>query len=284
MAWNTHGTHVEEDDLVLLVGLSHKRFIIRAAAGGEFQSHRGVVKFDDIIGQQWGTQITSHQGNPFFILPPTIADLLQEIPRTTQILYAKDMGYILVTLGIGPGQHVLEAGTGSGALTSALAYLVGPQGKVTTYEMREEMHRLAKKNLTRFGLADRVDFKLRNIGEGIDERDVDALFLDLPDPYNYLHVARSALKSGGTFGCILPTVNQVVKFLPMLRVHHFTFVDVCEVMLRHYKPDADRFRPVDRMVAHTGFLIFARAIAETPENERLLEEVGELGAGPSTEV
>jgi tRNA (adenine57-N1/adenine58-N1)-methyltransferase len=247
-------------DLALLVGKSHKNFIVRLTPGGELQTHRGVVKFDDLIGQPWGTLSFSHKGNPFHLLQPSLADLLLQTKRTTQIMYPKDIGFILVTMGIGPGQHVVEAGTGSGALTTALAFTVGPQGRVFSYETREDMQNLARKNLDRVSLADRVIFKLRDIAEGFDEQDVDALFLDLPNPEDYLAQARAALKNGGFFGCILPTTNQVTLLVAALERHTFAFIEVCETLLRFYKPVAERLRPTDRMVAHTGYLIFARPI------------------------
>ncbi len=267
MAWNLHGTHACDGDLVQLVGLRHKSFIIRLKQGAVFQTHRGVLNHDDIIGKPWGTQLFSHLGNPFFMLQPALGDLLRELPRNTQILYPKDIGYILVYMGIGAGQHILEAGTGSGALTSAFAFSVGKEGKVTSYDVRPEMQQMARKNLTRLELEERVTFKLRDIGEGFDETGVDALFLDVPNPYDYIGQVRNALKLGGFFGSILPTANQVSKLLIALRQHNFAFIEVCEIFLRYYKPEPERFRPVDRMVAHTGFLIFARPVvmAETPD-------------------
>ena len=124
------------------------------------------------------------------------------------------------------------------------------------------MQRLALKNLDRVGLASRVTFKMRDIAEGFDETDMDALFLDVPNPQDYLLQARSALKPGGFFGSILPTTNQVSLLLIALKREGFGFIDVCELLLRYYKPVPERLRPTDRMVAHTGFLIFARSIAD----------------------
>jgi len=273
LTWNLHGTTVNDGDLAQLVGLRHKSFIVRIKQGGELQTHRGIVRFDDIIGKPWGSRIRSHLGNPFYVLQPALGDLLKELPRNTQILYPKDIGFILVQMGIGEGQIILEAGTGSGSLTSAMAYAVGSKGKVISYEAREEMQKLARKNITRLGLEERVEFKLREltIEQGFDEEGVDALFLDLPNPYDYIHHARKALKLGGFFGCILPTANQVSRLLLALRQFDFAFIDVCEVLLRYYKPEPDRFRPVDRMVAHTGFLIFARPVIIEKEDE-LIDE------------
>ena len=276
MPWNLIGTHAQDGDLVQLVGLNHKHFIIRLKSDGVFQSHRGVLKHNDMIGLPYGTQVFSHNGSPFFLLQPALGDLLRELKRNTQILYPKDIGYILITLGIGPGMHVLEAGTGSGALTAAFAYAVGPQGRVTTYESRLEMQDMAQKNLRGLELDDRVVFKLGNVGDGFEERAVDALFLDLPNPYDYMEQVREALKPGGFFGCILPTANQVSDMLISLRRNRFAFIDVCELMLRFYKPEPHRLRPVDRMVAHTGFLVFARPVVvdESRDNRALLRETG----------
>lgn len=261
-------THAQPGDLAQLVSPTNKNFTIRLSPGAQLQTHRGVVYHDDLIGKPWGSQVFSHKGSAYFMLQPGLADLLQGTKRNTQIMYPKDVGYLLVTMNIGPGQHVLEAGTGSGSLTTALAWAVGPQGRVTSYEARPEMQNLARKNLERVGLAERVEFKLRNVAEGFDEREVDAIFLDLPNPYDYMRQVRQALKPGGFFGSILPTYNQVTRLLIALRQENFAFIEVLEILLRHYKPVADRLRPTDRMVAHTGFLIFARPVLPA-ENEPL---------------
>lgn len=260
MSWTLHGTHAQEGDLAQLVGLRHKHFMICLKSGAELQTHRGVLNHDDMIGLPWGSQVFSHMGAPFFLLQPALGDVLVATRRNTQILYPKDVGFILVTMGIGPGQHVLEAGTGSGGLTSALAFAVGPTGHITTYEVRSEMQHLARKNLERLGFQDRVTFHEGDIADGFKEKNVDAVFLDVPNPYDYMPQVRDTLKPGGFFGCILPSTNQVSRLLTALRQHNFAFVEVCEVLLRYYRPEPDRLRPSDRMVAHTGFLIFGRPV------------------------
>jgi len=173
--------------------------------------------------------------------------------------------------------RVLEAGTGSGALSAAFSYALGKDGRLFTYEARPEMQTLAIKNLTRLGLQDRVDFKLRNIADGFDERGVDALFLDVPNPHDYIPQVKEALKMGGFFGSILPTTNQVSVLLRELRRSQFAFIEVCEIVMRYFKPEPDRFRPTDRMVAHTGYLIFARPVIlveENPASTALFIEAG----------
>jgi tRNA (adenine57-N1/adenine58-N1)-methyltransferase catalytic subunit len=277
MPWTPSSTTARAGDLIQLVGLRHKHFILTLNAGAEFQTHRGVLQHDALIGQPWGTQVFSHLGAPFFLLQPSLADLLVDLPRNTQILYPKDIGFILVTMGIGPGQRVVEAGTGSGSMTIALAHSVGPEGRIYSYEQRPEMQKLAGKNLERVGFAGRVELKLRDIGEGFDETDADAFFLDVQNPYDYLAQVRAALKPGGFFSTLVPTFNQVERTLHALRHHHFAFIDTCEIMLRYYKSEPTRLRPTDRMVAHTGYLIFARRI-EPSEDDRGKELAEEIGA------
>jgi len=247
-------------DIAQLISAQNKRFIFRLVLDGKFETHRGYLSHNDLIGKSWGSRVFTHMGSPFVLLQPSLSDILIETRRNTQIMYPKDIGFILVSMDIVPGKHILEAGTGSGSFTTALASAVGPQGLVSTYESRPEFQHLAHKNLERLGLADRVEFKLRDIAEGFDERNVDAVFLDLPNPQDYVLQAKQALKPGGYLGSILPTTNQVSTLLIALRRADFAFIEVCEIMLRYYKAVADRLRPTDRMVAHTGYLIFSRSV------------------------
>lgn len=278
MSVTPYSSIARDGDLAQLVGLRHKHFIVPLKTGSKFESHRGILLHDDLIGKTWGTQVFSHIGAPFFLLQPSLGDLLIEMPRTTQILYPKDIGFIFVTMGIGPGQKVMEAGTGSGSMTTALAYAVGPAGRVISYEIKPDVQNLARKNLSRFGFDTRVDFKLRDIQEGFDETDSESFFLDVPNPYDYMNQVRRALIPGGFLCCLLPTMNQVEKTLIALRQANFAFVEVCETLLRFYQAEPNRLRPTDRMVAHTGYLIFARKIepSEDPRGRELAEEIGSL--------
>jgi tRNA (adenine57-N1/adenine58-N1)-methyltransferase catalytic subunit len=269
-----------DGDLAELVGLRHKHFILTLKAGAKFETHRGVLLHDELIGKGWGTQVLSHLGAPFFLLQPSLADILIDLPRSTQILYPKDIGFILVTMGIGPGKKVIEAGTGSGSMTIAAAYAVGAEGRVISYEVRPDMQNLARKNIERVGLGSRVDFKLRDIQQGLDENDGDAFFLDVPNPWDYVAQVRAAIKPGAFLCSLVPTVNQVQDLLLALRRGSFAFLEVCEILLRYYKPEPSRLRPTDRMVAHTGFLVFGRKI-EPATNERGMELINEIGgSGP----
>jgi tRNA (adenine57-N1/adenine58-N1)-methyltransferase catalytic subunit len=257
---NPKNAIAQAGDIAQLISAQNKRFIFRLVSDAKFETHRGYLNHNDLIGLLWGSQVKSHMGSPFVLLQPSLADILLETRRNTQIMYPKDIGFILLSMDIGPDKIVLEAGTGSGSFTTALAFSVGAGGKVITYESRPEFQHLARKNLERLGLSGRVDFKLRDVAEGFDERNVDAVFLDLPNPQDYISQAKAALKPGGYLGSILPTTNQVSTLLIALHRANFAFIEVCEILLRYYKPVADRLRPTDRMVAHTGFLIFARSV------------------------
>jgi tRNA (adenine57-N1/adenine58-N1)-methyltransferase len=121
-----------------------------------------------------------------------------------------------------------------------------------------------------------VEFKLKDIAEGLDDTNADAFFLDVPNPYDYIEQVRAALKPGGFFCALIPTFNQVEKLLHALQRNKFAFIEMCEVLLRYYKTEPSRLRPTDRMIAHTGFLIFGRRIepSEDPRAIELLTEVG----------
>ena len=147
----------QEGDLVLLISQDRKQFIVRLQAGGQLQTHRGCVNHDDLLNQPLGREIRSHVDYPFVILEPSTCDLISELKRTTQIMYPKDIGYVLIKLNITPDSHVIEAGTGSGGLTLALARALGPAGRLYSYEVRPDVLRLAQKNLGSMGLTDRVE-------------------------------------------------------------------------------------------------------------------------------
>ncbi|MFZ3070064.1 MAG: tRNA (adenine-N1)-methyltransferase [Anaerolineaceae bacterium] len=258
-----------EGDLVQLQGSGYKSHILLLKSGEVLQTHRGVIRHDDIIGQPWGTRLQSHMGNPFYLFQPGLADLIRETKRTTQIMYPKDIGYLLLVMGVGPGRRVLEAGTGSGGLTTAFAYMVGETGRVVSYERKPEVQKLASANLSKLGFQDRVEFKLGDAADGFCERGMDAVFLDLPNPYDYIEQSKASLKGGGYLGILVPTVNQVSKCLQALKQSRFAFIEVCEILLRYFKTDWDRLRPTDRMVAHTGYLLFGRSVNQL--DEELLE-------------
>jgi len=257
----------KENDLVLLISHDRKRYMLTLRAGDRFHTHKGIVEHDEIIGQPLGREIQSHLGQSFMILQPSLYDLLMNLKRSSQIIYPKEIGPILLRMNVGSGQRVIEAGTGSGALTLALAHSVRPDGMVYSYETRADMLTVARHNLERVGLARYVQFMQRDIAEGFTESDVDALFLDVREPWDYMPQVCEALADGGSFGALVPTCNQVSWLLSEMERQPFTSIEVMEVFERMYKPVPARLRPADVMVGHTGFLVFARKVALIPETE-----------------
>jgi len=251
----------QSGDLAMLIEKNGKQFIIQLDPDQRLQTHRGVLEHRDLIGLEWGQKVRTHMGHDFLMLQPSMRDLLLHTKRLSQIIYPKEIGYILLRLSIGPGTLVVEAGTGSGALTTAFAWAVGPRGTIYSYDRRQDMLELAGRNLERVGLRDRVELKHLDIEAGFSERGIGSLFLDLPHAHRYLRQAHAAMANGGFLGVILPTVNQVSRFLSELEGARFALPEVCEIMLRFYKPNPQRLRPTDRMVAHTGYLLFARAVS-----------------------
>jgi tRNA (adenine57-N1/adenine58-N1)-methyltransferase len=245
--------------LIILVSPKGKRFLRIYGKDEELHTGDGVLKLEDAAAAGYGGVAHSHLGAAFRVVRPTLHDLVKGVKRQTQILYPKEIGYVLVRLGVGPGTRVVEAGSGSGSLTMALAYMVGEEGGVYSCERREEFHKLAKRNVAKAGLDHRVEFMHRDVAtEGFGVTDADCLFLDVREPWTCLEAAAEALAPGAPLGFLLPTTNQVQDLLAALEQAPFADVEVLEIMLRRYKPVAERLRPADRMVAHTGFLVFAR--------------------------
>lgn len=244
-------------------------FLVKLTPGSSQGSHLGQLKHDDIVGMAYGDVVRTNRGEPFFILKPSVGEYTRRIKRQTQVIFPKDSGFILQHLNFGPGATVVECGTGSGGLTTIFAHFVGDDGKVVTYDRREEFSKLAQGNVERWGLGHRVEFKVRDMRDGFDERDADAVFLDVQNPWDFIGVAHETLAWGRHLGVLVPTFNQIEKTLIALEAFHFVDVQVLELLMRYFKTDPRRLRPDDTMTAHTGYLIFAakaQALAE-PEPE-----------------
>ena len=250
-----------EGDMALLIGPRDKRFVVQLRSGRKMQTHEGELDFDALIGQPFGRRVWTHLGKPFLVLQPSVNDLvLLSIKRKGQIVYPKDAGHVLLKMNIESGCRVIEAGTGSGALTLVLARAVAPGGVVYSYEVREEMQENALRNLRKLNVGEQIVCKKRDVTAGFDEIDVDAVFLDVRDPALYLDQSYAALTNGGFFGSLVPTTNQVTELITELQLRHFGDIQVEELLVREYKPVPQRLRPMDTMVGHTGFLVFARKL------------------------
>lgn len=260
----------------MLISPDGRRYLITLRSGRRFHTNKGVIEHDELIGRPLGREVSTHLGQVFLVLRPSLHDLLMNLKRVSQIIYPKEIGLILLKLDAVRGRRVIEAGTGSGALTLALARGVEPDGMVYSYEAREEMLRTARRNLEEAGALGNVELFQRDIAEGFLQRDVDALFLDVREPWDYLEQVCEALADGGVFGALVPTTNQVSILLAAMAYHPFTAVEVLEILERHYKPVPQRLRPEDRMVGHTGYLLFARKVARLQKERPACETIGSI--------
>ncbi len=253
---------VEEGIDVLMYIDRRRKWVVRVRRGKVFGSDRGKVDLDRIIGLEFGSPVKLSAGYLAYVLRPLLIDYLEKgFERRTQVIYPKDMGLMIILSGIGPGSRVLEAGIGSGFLTAALANIVRPNGKVYAYEVREDFAKIAIENLRRIGLDSYVEVKIRDIREGIDERGLDAAFLDMPNPWDVLDKIYEALKPSAPIIFFLPTISQVEKLLKALKEFGgFTDFRCYETLLREYRLMEGAIRPETRMIGHTGYIFFARKI------------------------
>lgn len=246
------------NDIIILGNPKGKRYIKKIVEGIQIHTADGTFLYDDLIGSLYGSLLYARNGTPYTLEKASLCDVLYALKRKTQIIYPKDIAYICMRLGIGRNTRVIEAGTGSGGLTTAFSYLTSGSGHVYTYEAREEFYSLAKENLSWANLGDNVTQYRRDIIEGFDETDVDALFLDVREPWLYLDKVIQALLPSAMCAFLLPTTNQVSMLLEAMETFPFINIEVEEVLIRKWKAIPDRLRPFDRMVAHTSFLVFAR--------------------------
>jgi len=253
---------IKEGDYVLLYIDDRRKRLIKIRKGAIVNSDKGVLKHDDVMEKSWGDSVTLSTGAKAHILRPTFYDLLMNLPkRITQVIYPKDIALMIMLSGIGYGSKVLEGGVGTGFLTAALAYTVGPEGHVYCYEIRKEFANVAKQNLKLLGLLDRVTIKVGDVRKDIAETELDAAFLDIPDPWNALSSLSKALKPSAPVLIFVPTVNQVIKIVKALEEHKIGVdIHIYESILREYQPKSEALRPYTLMIGHTGYIVFFRLV------------------------
>ncbi|MGH7804951.1 MAG: tRNA (adenine-N1)-methyltransferase [Candidatus Binatia bacterium] len=252
---------------VLFCDRKQRRYLKRLRPGATVRVRDGAIAADELIGLPEGARVRTSLGDEFLVLRPRYADVVPRLPRSAQVIYPKDTAMILLAGDVQPGAVVLEAGVGPGALTMALLRAVGAEGRVVSYELRDDFAAMARENVTRFLRpegAPNWKLEVRDVTAGIDERDLDTVILDFPEPWRALEAVVTALRAGGTFVGYLPTVLQVKTLVDALQAHRaFDAIETFETLLRPWHVAGASIRPEHRMIAHTAFLIVARRVQPT---------------------
>jgi tRNA (adenine57-N1/adenine58-N1)-methyltransferase len=276
---------IEKDDYFILYLDERSYYMLPYFENQSFSSHRGNVKLEG--DTSFGDKVTTHLGTDFYVLKPTLADRMMKVKRRTTIIYPKEAGTILLELGIENGSRVIEIGSGSGSLTILLSRIVGEKGKVYSFERRPEHQEMAIKNVKRFGRPENVEFILKDpVTEGgFGLTDIDSIFLDVPEPWTLIDAAYEALSGGGFIGALNPNIEQIQTTVEKMNHSGFIRVRCIENLQRGIRVKKNLTRPHDRMIAHTGYLLFAQKINELPQNisetdlsdeEDLTSETGEM--------
>ena len=253
------------NDAVIFIDRKGRRYL-KVLKPGQKLLIRGELPADSLVGIEEGSSVKFSGGESFLVLRPTYADLVPHLPRTAQVIYPKDTGPLIVWGDVFPGATVIEGGVGAGALTIALLRAIGPQGRLVSYEIRDDFAALAQRNVAAFfGAAPTWTLKRRDLYEGFDETAVDRMFLDLPEPGRALQVAARALRPGGVLVGYVPTALQLKDTVDALQAHTgFGQIESFETLLRHWQVKGLSVRPLNRMVAHSAFIIIARRLAPQP--------------------
>ncbi|MFM7684919.1 MAG: tRNA (adenine-N1)-methyltransferase [Actinomycetota bacterium] len=245
-------------DKVLMLDNKQRRYLMTLADGGEFHTHAGFVPHADIVGRPEGSVVKSTKGATYIALRPTLEDFVLEMPRGAQVIYPKDLAPICMLADIGPGMKVLESGIGSGALSMTMlrwgAEIIG-------YEIREDFLNRARANVRSFlgeEVLDRYHLHLRDCYEGIDERDLDRVVLDLPEPWRVVPHAMQSLRAGGILVAYTPSITQAAQTREAMATRAWSGTRTLEVLHRGWHIEGAAVRPDHRMVAHTGFLTVGR--------------------------
>ena len=234
-----------------------KKYILKP--GSEFQSDLGIIKAEVLDNAEIGDEVKSHLDHTFKIAKPNINDFIDLMDRRCSILLKKDIGLVLAHTGLGAGSRVVDAGTGAGAIALNFGNVVGFEGKVFTYEIREDFAEVAKKNIDNFGITN-IEVKNKSIKDGIDENNIDLVFLDLPKPFEIFEDVKKALRLGGWLAVYAPYIDQAETAYRIAKKLGFRDLTILETLEREMEIRPQGTRPKTRMVGHSGYLVFARKL------------------------
>jgi tRNA (adenine57-N1/adenine58-N1)-methyltransferase catalytic subunit len=253
------GKIIGENSLALIV-YKDRKYLKKVEHEKAFHGKGGILPFSAIIGMPYGIQYGGYE-----VFEPTLEDLVMYgVRRETQIIFPKDAAFVCLKLNVFSGSRMVEVGTGSGAMTLYFSRAVGPSGCVVSIEKEERHHKNARKNIEKFAEWENTRLLNQDVSEFEDEP-FDAAFIDVREPWLHIGKMHGLLKPGRVLGTILPTANQVSEMLRAMQ-SCFGDIEVVEILFRKYKPVVERLRPEDRMIGHTGYLIFGRKLQKIAED------------------
>ena len=253
-------TIIKNNSPVLFFYNNSKKWLAKISKKESFHTHIGVLKHADAIGKEYGSRLMTNKDKYVYLLEPTMYDYVMKIQHGTQIVYPKDIGYIIARAGIGDGQKILEIGTGSGSLTSFVASVVKPRGHVYTFDVDENFMKIAAKNIKKSGVSKYVtqhNLDLKT-AKKMPLEEMDMAIIDLGDPWVVIPQVRKMLKGSGTMFAICPTMNQLEKLTMALVENEFTDIESTEHIIRTIEAREGKTRHSFQGIGHTTYLCFAR--------------------------
>lgn len=251
---------IKQNSPVLFYFNSSKKWLVKISKKELFHTHIGILKHADAIGKEYGSKIITNKDKYVYLLKPTMYDYVMKIQHGTQIVYPKDLGYIVARAGIQNGQKIVEIGTGSASLTSFVASIVKPRGHVYTFDVDENFMKIAAKNLKKCGMEKYVtqeNLDIKNVKQ-VPVTDMDVALIDLGDPWTVIPQVRQMLKGSGGVFAICPTMNQLEKLTMTLIENEFTDIESTEHILRTIEAREGKTRHSFQGIGHTTYLCFAR--------------------------
>lgn len=251
---------IKQNSPVLFYFNQSKKWLVKISKKESLHTHIGVIKHADAIGKEYGSRLVTNKDKYVYLIEPTMYDYVMKLQHGTQIVYPKDIGYIIARAGIGSGQKILEIGTGSGSLTSFVASIVKPRGHVYTFDVDENFMKIAEKNIKKAGMSKYVTQQNLDLktAKKMPFDDADVALIDLGDPWTVIPKVRKMLKGSGSVFAICPTMNQLEKLTIALVENEFTDIESTEHIIRTIEAREGKTRHSFQGIGHTTYLCYAR--------------------------
>ena len=271
---------------VRLTDAKGRRHNVELVPGKRFFSNRGHLDHDDLIGREEGFTVASSLGGEYLVFRPLLGEFVVSMPRGAAVVYPKDAAQIVAMADIYPGARVVEAGVGSGALTCYLLRAVGPGGRVSSYERREEFAEVARRNVGQYFGGEHPAWRLTvgdlatALPDAPEDQRVDRVVLDMLAPWECVAATADVLAPGGLLCAYVATTTQLARTVETLRAHGgFTEPQPWESLQRDWHVEGLAVRPGHKMIGHTGFLVSARRMApgERPPKRKRRPAPGAYG-------